>query len=504
MNLLIHIALPDNATAPLLQIPRSPGTVEIMQGNQPVLHIHTGAHFEGTAHQNTNLTSANLCKQFLFPGFRVCIMDECNLLWRNTTGNQLGTNVIIGSKGRIGGVECCKGIESGSIGAFFLWLLHAFLRRSLCFGCRDITKHQLCQLLSLAIAPNAENILNAHVDLRALFIRQIGVNDPLIQPQLSTIRGDLEHVVLPRLHNAAMNLRRAIRKLGYQLLLLRGGLCHFVVIYSLRARQVQLIRSFHICGFFPDVNQLRQVVELGKPGSCPVACALRSQLDHGFGFAKVGRPTVKMAPALFPEGIALQIPHHGIQLCHGVADGRSGCKDHAAPTGFLIQILALHIHIRRFLGICSGNTCHILHFCIQKEVFVPMCLVHEQPIHAKLLKGYDIILFRAGEEFFQPGFQSAFRSFHGFDSKSLGTAGTQLRNAFFHFRNLLFDRCLLPFKGHGNLFKLRVTNDHRIVVAGCDLRAEGLTVRRFKILSSCNKKVCGGIKPEKLTGPLLN
>ena len=29
-------------------------------------------------------------------------------------------------------------------------------------------------------------------------------------------------------------------------------------------------------------------------------------------------------------------------------------------------------------------------------------------------------------------------------------------------------------------------------------------MRRFKILSSCNKEVCGGIKPEKLTGPLLN
>ena len=193
-----------------------------------------------------------------------------------------------------------------------------------------------------------------------------------------------------------MNFCRAIRKLGYQPLLFRGGLCHFIVIYSFRARQVQLIRSFHICRLFPDVDQLWQVVELGKPGSCPVACALGSQLYHSFGFSKVRSPTVKMAPALFPEGIALQIPHHGIQLCHGVADGSSGCEDHAAPTGFLIQILALHIHIRRFLGICSGNTGYILHFCIQKEVFVRMRLVHEQTIHAELLKGYNIILLRAG------------------------------------------------------------------------------------------------------------
>ena len=133
-----------------------------------------------------------------------------------------------------------------------------------------------------------------------------------------------------------------------------------------------------------------------------------------------------------------------------------------------------------------------------------MRLVHEQPIHAKLLKGYDIILFRAGEEFFQPGFQSAFRSFHGFDSESLGTAGTQFLNTFFHFRNLLFNGSLLPFNGHGNLLKLRVTNDHRIVIAGCDFRAEGLSMCRFKILFPGDQKVCGGIKPEKLTGPLLN
>ena len=213
MNLLVHIALPNDSTASLFQITRSPGAVEIMQGNQPVLHIHTSAHFEGAAHQDTHLTSTNLCKQFLFPGLCVCVMDEGNLLCRNATGNQLGANVIIGSKGRIGGIEHCEGIESGSIGAFFLRLLCAFLRRSLCFGCRDVAEHQLGQLLSLAIAPNAENILHANVDLRALFIRQIGVNDPLIQPQLSTIRGDFEHVVLPRLYDAAVNLRRTIRKL---------------------------------------------------------------------------------------------------------------------------------------------------------------------------------------------------------------------------------------------------------------------------------------------------
>ena len=141
VNLLIHIALPNDSTASLLQIARSPWAVEIMQGNQPVLHIHTSAHFEGAAHQDTHLTSTNLCKQFLFSGLCVCVMDEGNLLWRNTTGNQLGANVIIGGKRRIGGIECCEGIESGSIGAFFLWLLHAFLRRSLCFGCRDITEN---------------------------------------------------------------------------------------------------------------------------------------------------------------------------------------------------------------------------------------------------------------------------------------------------------------------------------------------------------------------------
>ena len=213
VNLLIHIALTNDSTAPLLQITRSPGAVEIMQGNQSVLHIHTSTHFEGTAHQNTHLTGTNLCKKLLFPSLCIRIMDESNLLCRNATGNQLGANIIIRSKGRIGGIERSEGIESGSIRTFFLWLLRAFFRRSLCFGCRDITEHQLGQLVSLSVLPDAENILHAHIDLRTLFIRKIGVNNPLIQPQLSSIRGDLEHVVLPRLYSAAVNLCRAIRKL---------------------------------------------------------------------------------------------------------------------------------------------------------------------------------------------------------------------------------------------------------------------------------------------------
>ena len=60
MNLLIAVALPDDAPAALLQIARPPRAVEVMERHKPVLHVHTGSHFEGAAHEHPHLTGSGL------------------------------------------------------------------------------------------------------------------------------------------------------------------------------------------------------------------------------------------------------------------------------------------------------------------------------------------------------------------------------------------------------------------------------------------------------------
>ena len=150
-----------------------------------------------------------------------------------------------------------------------------------------------------------------------------------------------------------MHCGSTLGKLLDKFFLCLGGFGNLVVINRFWAWKIQLVSCFHIRCFFPDVDKLWKIVKFGKPRSCSIAGSLRRKLNDGFGLTEVGGPAVKMAPALFPKRIALQIPHHGVQLCHGIADGGSGCKNDTSASGFFVQILTLHVHVRRFLGICG-------------------------------------------------------------------------------------------------------------------------------------------------------
>ena len=179
------------------------------------------------------------------------------------------------------------------------------------------------------------------------------IDDSLIQSQLTTIGGDFEHIVLLGIDSIAMHGGSTFRKLLDKFFLCLGGLGNLVVVNRFWAWKIQLVSRFNIRSLFPDVDELGKVVKFGKSCPCSIAGSLRRKLNDGFGLTEVDSPAVKMAPSLFPERIALQIPHHGVQLCHGIADGGSGCKNNTSTTGFFVQILALHIHVGRLLGICG-------------------------------------------------------------------------------------------------------------------------------------------------------
>ena len=55
MNFGIHIALSDDTPCPLLQVAGTPGSVQIMQSDKPVLHIRACAHFCRAAHEDAHL-----------------------------------------------------------------------------------------------------------------------------------------------------------------------------------------------------------------------------------------------------------------------------------------------------------------------------------------------------------------------------------------------------------------------------------------------------------------
>ena len=159
-------------------------------------------------------------------------MDECNLFPRNPTGNQLFTDVVVDGKGRL----LRPGFRvNGSLQRVKLRAVRAFrgdpaaLRR-LALGSGQVAEHELRQLLRLPVLPDAVDVVHAAIDLAAGIVRQVGVDDALIEAQLASVRGDLEHIVGACVHAPRVDFCGALGQLLHHLLLQRRGLCDLGVV----------------------------------------------------------------------------------------------------------------------------------------------------------------------------------------------------------------------------------------------------------------------------------
>ena len=199
----------------------------------------------------------------------------------------------------------------------------------------------------------------------------------------------------------------------------------------------------------------------------------------------------------------LQVTHHRVQLRHGVADGRSGGKHNTTAVGQLVDIAALQEHIRGFLRIAGGKSCDIPHLGIEEEVLETVRLVNIEPVNAELLKGDNIVLAAAVLQLFQTSFQALLCAFQRLDRKAFGSACFHFRNAVLNLCDLLLQKSLLPFLRYRDSFKLAVSDDDCVVVAGCDSAAELLAISRLEVLFGSSEDICRGIQPEKLACPLF-
>ncbi|MPM83214.1 hypothetical protein SDC9_130277 [bioreactor metagenome] len=118
-----------------------------------------------------------------------------------------------------------------------------------------------------------------------------------------------------------------------------------------------------------------------------------------------------------------------------------------------------------------------------------MRFIHEQTVHAELLKGHDIILAGVVIEPLQPGFQPLFRALQLLDGKLLRAAVFEFFQPVFNFPNLFLNQPFLPFQRDGDFFKLRVSHDDRVVVAGGNPGAELFAVAFLEILSGGDKNI---------------
>ena len=324
LDFLIHITLPDDAPVALGHVTGLPANVQVMHRHKPGLHVGPGSHFRRTSEQNSHIAGAHFGEQCCLFCFGVSIVDELDLVFRHTGGNQLFANILVD-------VEI-----------------------AIVFRCRKVAEQKLGQLLVLALLPDLQHVLHTDVEFAVRVVREHGVHQAHIQTDLSAVIGDAEHIVLRGIHRAGVDAGGTLAQLLHHLLLEVGRLCHHGLKLCLRHGQMELVTGFNVRNLLEHGHQFRQIKELGKSRSCPIPCTFGGKLNGGGGLTKGGCPAVEVGQLFLLQGAVLQIPHDCVQLGHGIAHGRTRGEHHATPAGDLVQIAALAKHIGRFLCFAGG------------------------------------------------------------------------------------------------------------------------------------------------------
>lgn len=112
-------------------------------------------------------------------------------------------------------------------------------REGAALGGGNVAKHKLGQLFRFAALPVIHDIVHAAVDLRACFVRQIGVYHTLVKAQLAPVAGDFQHIIYGGVNISAMYLAGALREQLHHLLLGFRGLGGYGVVLHLRGGKVE-------------------------------------------------------------------------------------------------------------------------------------------------------------------------------------------------------------------------------------------------------------------------
>ena len=100
----------------------------------------------------------------------------------------------------------------------------------------QVTEHELGQFVGLSLVPDAIDVFYTQIYLAGRLVRQIGIDNTLVKAQLTTIRGDLQHIVHRSIDNTGMDFGSSFGQLLHHGLLDLRWLSNNIVINRCRSR----------------------------------------------------------------------------------------------------------------------------------------------------------------------------------------------------------------------------------------------------------------------------
>ena len=147
-----------------------------MECDEPILTVGACAHLLGAAHEDPHGAGPNLGEQGLFANIRVGVMDERDLILRDSLFHEFLFQVII------------------------------YIKAAIFFGGGQVAENELGAALFSCLLPYLEHVPGASGHFAVGIIRGEGLHQPHIQRQLSAIIGHFEHIVVRRINMTGTNL----------------------------------------------------------------------------------------------------------------------------------------------------------------------------------------------------------------------------------------------------------------------------------------------------------
>ena len=480
--LVVLVALPQGPALVLLQVAGAVGGVQLVHGNDPILGVHARAHRGRGSDQHPHLAVLHGLKQLGLGLVGVGVVDKGDLFCRDPSAHQQILDVLI------------EGDAPGRLSAS---------RRA------PVAENQLRALPGLTLLPDPGHILHAFQDLAPVLIGQAAVNQALGIADFFAVVEDLKDVILALAFAAAPQGLGPLAQLLHELLLEGGGVTlhnRALAPGHLGDLQVGQLRSVydHVCERPEHLLHLAQVLVLGKALLQLVAVTAGLHLADRHHVAELVGPGVEVGDALGLQQVGLQVSLHGVKLHHAVHYRGGRGEHHAPPAVELLQPPHFHVQIQAPLAAALvAQVGNALHLRGVEQVLEVVGLVHEQGIHAQLLKVYTVLVLLAAAQLPQFGLQAPLAPLHVPHGRVFLPAGPPaLQNGLLQLVNLLLIEGLPGGKAHGYLGKLLIGHDHRVIVSRGDPVGEHLPVGRGEVAVLQRLDLGRGEVGEKLIAPL--
>ena len=177
------------------------------------MHVGPGAHLLGASHQDPNFAGVHGIEQVLLPVVGVVVMDECDLIGRDSPVDHHLSHFIVDGKLDVGRIGRGYRIFANLIQLFFGLLSHIIVRRSgvsyqlldardfsfnLRYGDRQVKEDKLSAFVLFGVAPDIDNVVNGTLSLATRHARQVRINQAHIERAFPGIGRDVQHVVFGR------------------------------------------------------------------------------------------------------------------------------------------------------------------------------------------------------------------------------------------------------------------------------------------------------------------